>query len=135
MKLLFSMISEFSNTNCSLIGMTWEEHKNSSKFFQKELLLQIFQYSLTFLSTFIKEDPKNEEELKMCEISLNILQAFLNWDFSTTVFIKDGHDKEKDDSIIYITSDKDWTQKLSDINMLSLLIQVENFNLFFNISS
>eukprot|EP01080_Neovahlkampfia_damariscottae_P003869 gene3869-7083_t len=124
MKLLFSMISEFSNTNCSLIGMTWEDHKKSSKIFQTELLSQMYQYSMTFLSTFLKEDPKNEIELKMCEISLNILQSFLNWDFSTTIFIKDGYDKEKDDTIIYATSDKKWIKMLSDINTLNLLIQL-----------
>jgi hypothetical protein len=134
MKLLHSMMTEFSNPNCSSIGMTWEEHKNSCTIFQKSILVEIYQYSINFLSSFMKEDPKNEQDLKICEISLTLLQMFLNWDFSSVVFMKDGYEKDKDDSIIHVTTNDYWKNIISDINILNLLINVRSFCVKFVVS-
>lgn len=109
--------------------MSWEDHEKARVIFQKDILRTLFDISLYFLEIFIKNPPNTKIQLEICQNSLLLLLKTLSWDFSTTIYLKPGYEKE--DTQIN-PSDDTWKKLLSDVKISTYLFKLHHLFHFNN---
>ncbi|ORX55719.1 hypothetical protein DM01DRAFT_1345196 [Hesseltinella vesiculosa] len=82
-----ALVDQFSSTRASTVGLNWEFHHNARLFFEVDVLLALFQETITQLHTIIAANPTpsstNASASPLLTELLTLTEKILTWEFET----------------------------------------------------
>ncbi|CDS07016.1 hypothetical protein LRAMOSA09539 [Lichtheimia ramosa] len=75
-----ALVDHFSNTKTTTIGLSWEFHHKAKVFFESQVLLGIFEQSVTQLHALVSQ----QQQTPLLGELITLLEKILHWEFAST---------------------------------------------------